>query len=119
RWQHRLKREHPTCTERNRSTKSADGRVATVGNSAAEKPCPTKKQKNPLDSDRPSLGRYFRTRKSRFPKGLACFPCRGPKGKQFQQAPPSRGREVQDTPWSKAESKPLKKGITCEANLKH
>jgi len=31
RWQHRLKREHPTCTDRtNRSTKSADGRVATV-----------------------------------------------------------------------------------------
>jgi hypothetical protein len=30
RWQHRLKREHPTCTERiNRSPKSADGRVAT------------------------------------------------------------------------------------------
>jgi hypothetical protein len=30
RWQHRLKREHPTCTERiNRSSKSADGRVAT------------------------------------------------------------------------------------------
>ncbi|SRR6266496_226520 len=31
RWQHRLKRERPTCTERkNRSSKSADGRVATV-----------------------------------------------------------------------------------------
>src|SRR5712692_5850249 len=31
RWQHRLKREHLTCTERpNRSQKSADGRVATV-----------------------------------------------------------------------------------------
>src|SRR5271168_936325 len=30
RWQHRLQREHPTCTERNKSlTKSADGRVAT------------------------------------------------------------------------------------------
>jgi hypothetical protein len=27
------------------------------GNSAGEKPCPTKKQKNPLDSDRPSHGR--------------------------------------------------------------
>src|SRR5277367_708647 len=30
RWQRRLQREHPTCTERiNRSLKSADGRVAT------------------------------------------------------------------------------------------
>jgi hypothetical protein len=27
------------------------------GDSAGEKPCPTKKQKNPLDSDRPSHGR--------------------------------------------------------------
>src|ERR1051326_4130908 len=26
-----------------------------------EKPCPTKKQKNPLDSDRPSHGRPFRS----------------------------------------------------------
>src|SRR5450755_4822634 len=35
RWQHRLKREHPTCTERtNRSLKSADGRVATVASEA-------------------------------------------------------------------------------------
>jgi hypothetical protein len=31
RWQHRLKREHPTGTERkHRSSKSADGRLATV-----------------------------------------------------------------------------------------
>ena len=30
RWQHRLKREHPTCTERPSLIKSADGRVATV-----------------------------------------------------------------------------------------
>ena len=29
RWQRRLKREHPTCTERRSLTKSADGRVAT------------------------------------------------------------------------------------------
>jgi hypothetical protein len=31
RWQHRLKREHPTCTERNQKSliESADGRVAT------------------------------------------------------------------------------------------
>ncbi len=30
RWQHRLKRERPTCTERQSLIKSADGRVATV-----------------------------------------------------------------------------------------
>ena len=29
RWQHRLKRERPTCTERKSLTQSADGRVAT------------------------------------------------------------------------------------------
>src|ERR1035441_2387771 len=34
RWQHRLKREHPTCTERESLIKSADGRVATGLNSA-------------------------------------------------------------------------------------
>src|SRR6266496_451111 len=47
RWQHRLQREHPTCTERtkNRSSKSADGRVATVAARAGEKPCPTKKER--------------------------------------------------------------------------
>jgi hypothetical protein len=39
RWQHRLKREHPTGTERNknRSMKSADGRVATVVATRQEK----------------------------------------------------------------------------------
>src|SRR5271155_4399583 len=41
----------------NRSSKSADGRVATVATGARGKTCPTKKQKNPLDSDRPSHGR--------------------------------------------------------------
>src|SRR6266498_1524502 len=47
RWQHRLQREHPTCTERtkNRSSKSADGRVATVATRAGEKPCLTKKER--------------------------------------------------------------------------
>jgi hypothetical protein len=30
RWQHRLNREHPTCTERKSLLESADGRVATV-----------------------------------------------------------------------------------------
>jgi hypothetical protein len=61
RWQHRLKREHPTGTERTkRSTKSADGRVATVVATRQEKTtCPTKKRQNPLDSDRPSHGRRY------------------------------------------------------------
>src|SRR5580704_10696264 len=57
RWQHRLKRERPTCTERTKSLlESADGRMASA-DSAKEKACPTKIQKNPLDSDRPSHGR--------------------------------------------------------------
>src|ERR1019366_7262793 len=43
-------------SEQNRSSKSADGRVATVA-TRREKPCPTKKKKNLLDSDRPSHGR--------------------------------------------------------------
>src|SRR5579872_5120987 len=52
--------ERPTCTERTKiAHQSADGRMATVANSAGEKPCPTKKQKNPLDSDRPSHGRRY------------------------------------------------------------
>jgi hypothetical protein len=59
-WQHRLKREHPTCTERKSLTKSADGRVATVvATRRRKKSCPTKKQQNPLDSDRPSHGRFI------------------------------------------------------------
>ena len=43
RWQHRLKREHPTCTERKSLLESADGRVATVANSAGEKNLSNKK----------------------------------------------------------------------------
>ena len=39
---------------------SANGSMATVANSAEEKPCPTKQKKNRLDSDRPSHGRRFR-----------------------------------------------------------
>jgi hypothetical protein len=62
RWQHRLKRERPTCTERKPLTKSADGRVATVVTTRRRKKyCPTKKQQNPLDSDRPSHGRIITT----------------------------------------------------------
>src|SRR5690242_1090952 len=61
RWQHRLQRERPTCTERQSLTKSADGRMATVATRQRKKPCPTKNQKNPLDSDRPSHGRLSRT----------------------------------------------------------
>ena len=57
RWQRRLKRERPTCTERKNRSQSADGRMATVATRQEKKPCPTKTQKNPLDSDRPSHGR--------------------------------------------------------------
>ncbi len=46
-WQHRLKREHPTGTERNRSSKSADGRVATVA-TAARKSLVQRKEKRTL-----------------------------------------------------------------------
>ena len=38
RWQRRLKRERPTCTERTKLLlESADGRMASVANSAGEK----------------------------------------------------------------------------------
>jgi hypothetical protein len=36
--------------------------------SAGEKPCPKKEQKNPLDSDRPSHGRPFRSL-----RGFECY----------------------------------------------
>jgi len=39
RWQHRLQRERPTCTERKSLTQSADGRMATVATRAESKPC--------------------------------------------------------------------------------
>src|SRR5207237_5093669 len=61
RWQHRLKREHPTCTERKSLIESADGRVATVATRPERKPCPTKTKTNSLDSDRPSHGRRLRS----------------------------------------------------------
>jgi hypothetical protein len=47
-------------SEQNRSSKSADGRVATVATRQEKKPCPTTKQENSLDSDRPSHGRRSR-----------------------------------------------------------
>ncbi len=48
RWQHRLKREHPTGTERTKSLmKSADGRVATVANWAEKKTLSNENQKEP------------------------------------------------------------------------
>ena len=61
RWQHRLKRERPTCTERNESLlESADGSMATAATRQEnKKPCSMKPVKNPLDSDRPSHGRPF------------------------------------------------------------
>jgi hypothetical protein len=59
RWQHRLKRERPTCTERNESLlESANGSMATVATRREEKEtCSTKPDQNRLDSDRPSHGR--------------------------------------------------------------
>jgi hypothetical protein len=57
RWQHRLKREHPTCTERTKSlNKECGWKGGDSGDSAGEKPCSTKSEE-PLDSDRPSHGR--------------------------------------------------------------
>jgi hypothetical protein len=57
RWQHRLKREHPTCTER----KNAHTRVRMEGwrqwRLGGKRPCPMKKRQNPLVSDGPSHGR--------------------------------------------------------------
>ena len=59
RWQHRLKREHPTCTERSKALSEECGwKGGDSGNSAGKKTaCPTKSKTNPLDSDRPSNGR--------------------------------------------------------------
>jgi hypothetical protein len=54
RWQHRLKREHPTGTERRQSLNEECGWKG--GDSAENKSCLTK-TKNPLDSDRSSHGR--------------------------------------------------------------
>ena len=63
RWQHRLKREHPTGTERNRiAHKECGWKGGDSGTDSAEKePCPTKNKTNPLDSDRPSHGRRLRS----------------------------------------------------------
>ena len=59
RWQHRLKREHPTCTERIKSLIEECGWKGgdSGGDSVEKKPCPTKERQNQLDSDRPSHGR--------------------------------------------------------------
>src|ERR1039457_5670068 len=57
RWQRRLKREHPTCTERKSLLEECGWKGGDSGDSAGEKPCLIRKQKNPLDSDRPSHGR--------------------------------------------------------------
>ena len=61
RWQHRLKREHPTGTERRSLLEECGwkgGDSGLLGERANL--CPTKKQKNSLDSDRPSHGRRLR-----------------------------------------------------------
>jgi len=58
RWQHRLQREHPTCTERNknRSPKSADGRVATGVVGARRNGKKRKEQESRSDCPFPSWG---------------------------------------------------------------
>jgi hypothetical protein len=62
RWQHRLKREHPTCTERRSLLEECGWKGGDSGLlGERENLCPTKKQKNSLDSDRPSHGRRFRS----------------------------------------------------------
>jgi hypothetical protein len=56
RWQHRLKREHLTCTERNKALIEECGWKG--GDSAAKKQRDQQNSKtNPHDSDRPSHGR--------------------------------------------------------------
>jgi hypothetical protein len=67
RWQHRLKREHPTCTERITSLLEECGWKGgdSGGDSAEKKPCPTKERQNRLDSDRPSHGRRFHSKSQR------------------------------------------------------
>jgi hypothetical protein len=58
RWQHRLKREHPTCTERNKIAQREYGwKGGDSGDSAGEKTLSNEKTKKPLDSDRPYHGR--------------------------------------------------------------
>ena len=65
RWQHRLNRERPMCTERNKSLlESADGSMATVATRREKKRCLSKTDKNRLDSDRPSTGKAFTLRTS-------------------------------------------------------
>src|SRR6516165_484622 len=60
RWQHRLNREHPTCTGRIKLAHRECGwKGGDSGDSAGEKPCPTKNKIKSLDSDRPSHGRRF------------------------------------------------------------
>jgi hypothetical protein len=58
RWQHRLKREHPTCTERSKKslTKSADGRVATGLVGARRNGKKRKEQESRSDCPFPSWG---------------------------------------------------------------
>src|ERR1017187_2823473 len=83
RWQHRLKREHPTCTERtNRSLKSADGRVATVATRRGRKNLVQRKNKRThltptgllMEGDytqNPAVGEMARLRQYA-PKAVSC-----------------------------------------------
>src|SRR5438132_6284322 len=60
-------------------TKSADGRVATVATRRGEKPCPIKKKMNPLDSDRPSHGRWQHRLKRETPNWHRAIKHRSPR----------------------------------------
>src|SRR5437764_13025415 len=59
RWQHRLNRERPTCTERNFAPRECGWKHGDSGYSAGKKQCLTKPRPNRLDSDRPSHGRRY------------------------------------------------------------
>src|SRR5262249_25404572 len=59
-WHHRLKRERPTCTERNSIAHEECGwKDGNSGDSARENCVAQKTKSNTLDSDRPSHGRRF------------------------------------------------------------
>jgi hypothetical protein len=77
---HRAKIAHREC-----GWKDGDS-----GDSAGEKPCPTKKQKNPLDSERPSHGRRFHALRGSDRKGdyhkLAARYLIGSSNSHFEQA---------------------------------
>jgi hypothetical protein len=62
RWQHRLKRERPTCTERPIAPRECGWKHGHSGDSAEEQPLFKRKNKNSLDFDRPSHGRRLHSK---------------------------------------------------------